>query len=304
MFVIGSIVTTILPLLPGANGEVVTPTLPIGIGAGAWGLHAALRKDWHAAKPWVIHVATVAGGLCAAIATSDTGGATSPARFLLMLLVVFAAYFFPSREAWPYLALAIALHALPLAYDPGAPEVVGELLILGPCYWVVALLLVHGKRGMVRAQARADALARQEPLTGLANRRALVEAIAAHRGRRVGLLMLDVDDFKAINTEYGHPGGDRALVMVAECLRRACRAHDVAARLGGDEFAVLAPGIDEAGMEALAARLLERVREQDTVRVSAGFVIGPADAEQLLRDADVALASAKRAGKDRAISYA
>ena len=49
----------------------------------------------------------------------DTGGANSPSRFLLMLGVVFTAYFFPAREAWPYFGLAIALHALPLAYDQG-----------------------------------------------------------------------------------------------------------------------------------------------------------------------------------------
>jgi diguanylate cyclase (GGDEF)-like protein len=220
-----------------------------------------------------------------------------------MLVLVYAAYFFNPREAWPYLGLVVAVHALPLAYDPDTHQLVGELLILAPCYWVLALLLIHGKHGMVSAQAHADALARQDPLTGLANRRALLEAIRAHAGRRVGLLMLDVDDFKGINTAYGHPGGDRALVLVADCLRGACREGDVASRLGGDEFAVLAPGIDDAGMEALATRLLARVRQQDTVRISAGFVVGPADAEQLLIDADGALAAAKRAGKDRALSY-
>ena len=67
---------------------------------------------------------------------------------------------------------------------------------------------------------------------------------------------------------------------------------------------MLAPGVDAAGMEALAARLLRRVRARGTVRISAGFVVGPADAEQLLIDADEALAAAKRRGKDRALSYA
>jgi diguanylate cyclase (GGDEF)-like protein len=303
MFVIGAIVTTLLPLLPGAAGAVVTPTLPIGIGAGAWGLYAAVRMDWRSTRGWVVHAAVFAGTACAAVATHDTGGANSPARFLLMLVLVFAAYFFPPREAWPYLGLVVATHALPLAYDPNMQETIGELLILGPCYGVLALLLIHGKSGMIGAQARADALARQDPLTALANRRALVEAIGMHAGRRVGLLMLDVDDFKGINTAYGHPGGDRALILVADCLRGACRAGDVAARLGGDEFAVLAPGIDTAGMEALAARLMSRVRTQGTVRISAGFVVGQADGDQLLIDADRALAAAKQAGKDRALAY-
>ncbi len=120
MFFAGAVLTTLLPLLPGANGKVVTPTLPIGIAAGIWGLYAAVRMDWRRARGWVIHAAVMAGQLCAAVAASDTGGAHSPARFLLMLGVVFTAYFFPPREAWPYLGLAIALHALPLAYDHAA----------------------------------------------------------------------------------------------------------------------------------------------------------------------------------------
>ena len=304
MFFAGAVLTTLLPLLPGANGEVVTPTLPIGIGAGVWGLWAALWMDWRTARGWVIHAAVMAGQLSAAVAASDTGGANSPARFLLMLGVVFTAYFFPRREAWPYLGLAIALHALPLAYDDKAVEVMGELLLLGPIYCLLAFLLITGKHGMVEAQTRADDLARRDPLTGLANRRALLEAIRAHAGRRVGLLMLTSTTSRASIRRWGDPGGDRALVAVANCLRDASREGDVAARLGGDEFAVLAPGIDSLGMSALASRLLAAIREDGTVRISAGFVIAPAHPDQLLQEADEALARAKGDGKDRALSYA
>src|SRR4051812_2372465 len=200
MFVIGSILTTLLPLLPGANGEVVTPTLPIGIGAGLWGLWAALRMDWNRAGGWVIHAAAVSGALCAAVATSDTGGAQSPARFLLMLALVYSAYFFPAREAWPYLGLVLVLHALPLAYDSETGQLLGELLIIAPIYWLLAALLITGKRSMLALRAHADDLARKDPLTGVANRRALMEALERFEGRRVGLLMLDVDDFKQVNT--------------------------------------------------------------------------------------------------------
>ena len=73
---------------------------------------------WRDTPGWVIHVSTVLGGLATAVATHDTGGADSPARLLAMLVLVYAAYFFPPREAWPYLALVLALHELPLAYDP------------------------------------------------------------------------------------------------------------------------------------------------------------------------------------------
>jgi diguanylate cyclase (GGDEF)-like protein len=304
MFVVGSILSVVLPLLPGAEGKVFTPTFPLVIIALAWGLHAALRRDWPAAPGWMFHAAAFSGMACGAAAVHDTGGVDSPARFLILLSLVYAAYFFPAREAWPYLGVALIVHALPFAYDEAAlaDQLLGELLILGPCYWLLTFLLISGKRGMVELRSRADELARTDPLTGLANRRALLEALAGTDGT-VGLLTLDVDDFKSINTRYGHPGGDRALVFVADALRTSSRAQDVPARLGGDEFALLAPGIDAAGMEALAERLLAEIRFGDTVRISAGWVVGAADASQLLLEADEALRAAKRDGKNRALSY-
>jgi diguanylate cyclase (GGDEF)-like protein len=307
MFVAGAVVTTLLPLLPGTDGKIVTPTLPIGIGAFIWGLVAVFRLDWVHAPGWVIHVSTVFGGLSVAVATHDTGGADSPARLLVMLVLVYASYYFPSREAWPYLVLVLVLQELPMTYDDDAlaTGILGELLIVGPCYWLLGWLLISGKRGMIEAQARAEELARTDPLTGLANRRALLEAMAwRERGQSVGLLMLDVDNFKQVNTQYGHPGGDRALVFVAECLRDSCRAGDLPARLGGDEFAVLVPSACADGMEALAGRLLDAVRRGDGVRVSVGWAIAAGSHESLLHDADEALAAAKRAGKDRALSAA
>jgi diguanylate cyclase (GGDEF)-like protein len=304
MFVVGSVLTTILPLLPGAEGKVLTPTFPLVIIGLVWGLHAALRQDWRRTPGWVFHASAVAGMGCMAAAVFDTGGVSSPARFLLMLPIVFTAYFFPAREAWPYFALALIVHAVPFAYDAAALDasLLGELVILVPCYWLLTFLLISGKRGMIALRGEADALARRDPLTGIANRRALLEAIERADGP-VGLLVLDVDDFKAINTLYGHPGGDRALVFVAEALRTSSRAVDLPTRLGGDEFALLAPGIDAAGMEALAQRLMAEIRFGDVVRISAGWVVGAPDPSQLLLEADEALAAAKRAGKDRAVSY-
>lgn len=307
MFIAGAVVTTLLPLLPGADGKVLTPTLPIGIAAFIWGLVAAFRFDWRRAPGWVIHVSTVLGALSIAVATHDTGGADSPARLLVMLVLVYASYYFPSREAWPYLVLVLVLQELPMAYDDEAlaTGILGELLIVGPCYWLLGWLLISGKRGMIEAQARAEELARTDPLTGLANRRALLEAMAwRRRGQCVGLLMLDVDNFKQVNTQYGHPGGDRALIFVADCLRDSCRAGDLPARLGGDEFAILVPSASSDGMAALAVRLLETVRQGDTVRVSVGWAITAGSDESLLHDADDALAAAKRGGKDRALSAA
>jgi diguanylate cyclase (GGDEF)-like protein len=304
MFIVGAVVTTVLPLLPGADGKVLTPTLPIGVLAFVWGVIGIRKMDWRATPGWVMHASALGGAAAVAVATHDTGGADSPARLLIMLTLAFAAYYFPSREAWPYLALAIALQELPLAYDENAvvAGTLGEMLILCPVYWLLAWLLISGKRGMMAAQERAETLARTDPLTGLANRRALLEAMEwRERDQCVGLLMLDVDNFKEVNTTYGHPGGDRALAFIADCLRDSCRAGDLPARLGGDEFAVLVPGATPDGMEALADRLLDTVRAGDRVRISVGWAITDESGETLLQAADGALRAAKRGGKDRAL---
>ena len=305
MFVVGAIVTTLLPLFPGAEGKVLTPTLSIGVAALVWGGAALCVVRWRDTPGWVMHLSTLSGALAIAVATHDTGGSNSPARLLALLVLVFAAYFFPAREAWPYLVLILALHELPLVYDADALDngLLGELLIVGPCYWLLTFLLISGKRGMIALRMRADELARTDPLTGLANRRALIEAMAGTGGRardeQIGLLMVDVDNLKQVNTRLGHPGGDRALIFVADCLQASCRSGDLPVRVGGDEFAVLVPGADDDGMAALAQRLLEAVRQGDSVRISVGWAVGTGD---LLRDADDALGAAKLAGKDRALS--
>jgi diguanylate cyclase (GGDEF)-like protein len=210
----------------------------------------------------------------------------------------------------------LILHALPLAYDQEAIDsgLLGELLVVTPCYWLLMFLLVNGKRGMVELQARADDLARRDPLTGLANRRALLEAAGAEPARRagdlLGLLLLDVDDFKLANTLHGHPGGDHALRFVALSLRSVARESDLPARFGGDEFAVLVRGATADGMEALAERVLETIRASDdalglpgfVLRVSAGWALDEPDADALLAAADRALLRAKRTGKNQALS--
>src|SRR3954452_4226225 len=210
MFVLSTIVAIVLPMLPGVDGDVITPTLPIGIAALIFGIVALRRIRWANVSGAAIHAAVLAGAIGVAIATSDNGGGNSPARFLLMLVLVFTGYFFRGREAWAYLAVVVILHSLPLASDRDAIDtgLLGELLVVTPCYAILMFMLINGKRGMVELRERADDLARRDPLTGLANRRALLEAAQTGGQRaedRVGLLLLDVDDFKLANTLHGHP---------------------------------------------------------------------------------------------------
>jgi diguanylate cyclase (GGDEF)-like protein len=316
MFVVSTIVALALPLIPGVEGKALTPTTPIAGVALVFGVVALRRIRWAKVAGGVIHGAVLAGAVGIAIATSDNGGGNSPARFLLMLVLVFTGYFFRGREAWTYLGVVVIFHSLPLAYDRDAIDtgLLGELLVVTPCYAILMFMLINGKRGMVELRERADDLARRDPLTGLANRRALLEAAQLGAGRRagdqLGLLLLDVDDFKLANTLHGHPGGDRALRFVAQSLRLVARETDLPARLGGDEFAVLVRGATPEAMDILAERVLAAVRASDetlglsgfVLRVSAGWALDQPDADALLAAADAALGGAKRSGKNRALS--
>ena len=159
--------------------------------------------------------------------------------------------------------------------------------------------------------------ASHDPLTGLLNRRRLLELLSeelrrsrgARAADRPALLFLDLDDFKQVNDSLGHDAGDRLLLEVARRLREAVREGDVVSRFGGDEFAVLCRGVaDETTAVEVARRLLDAVTGPlllgtRTVAVSGSIgvvVAGPghAEAEDVLRDADVAMYQAKSAGKD------
>ena len=98
--------------------------------------------------------------------------------------------------------------------------------------------------------------------------------------RPVGLIILDLDHFKAVNDTYGHDVGDEVLKSVAGCLREMTRYHDVAARLGGEEFAVVAPNLDDEQLHKLAERIRKGVAamtvQADTTQLSITTSVGVA----------------------------
>jgi diguanylate cyclase (GGDEF)-like protein/PAS domain S-box-containing protein len=164
-----------------------------------------------------------------------------------------------------------------------------------------------------RAEERLVHLAQHDPLTGLPNRAYLAERLreSCTRGRRGGdgfaLHFLDLDRFKAVNDALGHEAGDRLLVQAARRLRTAMRDEDLVTRLGGDEFAILQEDISSAAEAAhLAGRILAafekpfRIAERSfSVKASIGITLFPKDstgADELLRNADLAMYRAKRAG--------
>ncbi|MGH3042386.1 MAG: diguanylate cyclase [Gaiellaceae bacterium] len=153
---------------------------------------------------------------------------------------------------------------------------------------------------------------RIEPKTGLYNPRHFGAALGQELGRAarfdrpVALLMVDVDHLREINTTHGHVAGDRALVGVADALRRSTREYDVAARFGGDEFCVLLPETDLDGALVVAERMRalveETTREAEVhVTVSIGAVAhrgAGVSAEDLIAVADRAAYQAKASGRN------
>ncbi len=162
------------------------------------------------------------------------------------------------------------------------------------------------RRAELRVEARTDAL------TGLANRRSYMEqlrremALAVRRRRPLSVAMLDIDHFKAVNDEFGHPAGDHTLAELASRLTAIARASDLVARVGGEEFAWLMPdtGLAEAWQAAERARRAIAGQPMPggigTVTVSLGVADrdGAASAEELHANADAALYAAKTAGRD------
>ncbi|ODM43178.1 EAL domain-containing protein [Cereibacter johrii] len=169
---------------------------------------------------------------------------------------------------------------------------------------------------ITHAEASAERLRRQaaeDPLTGLANRRALADAVEARlkEAAPFALVMLDLDNFKAVNDLRRHDTGDAVLRVAADRLRAVAGADCLVARMGGDEFMVLAPGADAASAPRLAEALraaisapIEVGRQPVHLGASVGIALHPEHGTSmalLMTGADIALHAAKRAGRNRSV---
>jgi diguanylate cyclase len=179
---------------------------------------------------------------------------------------------------------------------------------------VAYLLVARMRRAVKKAEAHLEYLAHIDPVTGLPNRHAFNERLAFalgradHAGGSVGLLLIDLDNFKIVNDTLGHHCGDRLLKVVAQRLLGCLRAGDVISRIGGDEFAVILEAAGSADGERPARKVLsvlgapfEVDGHEIYVTASVGISLYPDDAldlDTLTRNADTAMYQAKGKGKN------
>ena len=185
--------------------------------------------------------------------------------FLVLPSVVVAGY---GRRRWICLqsVVVVATCGVLVTADPAAPTVATAISVAATTLSAATVVVVL-RRGFERATAEARAHATIDPLTAAVNRRGLEHAALAllqdgrRRAQTVGAIMLDVDDFKAINDVFGHRAGDRVIQDVCAAIQSCVRSDDIVARLGGEEFAVLTV-LPPADLAELGERIRRRVAER------------------------------------------
>ena len=191
-----------------------------------------------------------------------------------------------------------------LSFSAWRQSVTGQSLPWGEAVTAASVLAADIGSALVRREeSRLATLALLDPLTGLANRRALTEHLERATDFAFALLFLDLDGFKSINDTHGHEAGDEVIIETARRLLEHTRLDDRVVRLGGDEFVVVCERISPSEVEALARRIAAAASEpigEDGYRVTAsiGIVTASAgeDTSALLEQADAAMYRAKQSG--------
>ena len=284
--------------LPGSERDHMTLALGLAAAAVAWGvfeLHLAARGrtiglGWRA-------LVTASTMPTVALSLFATGGATSFLQPVMIFTALFIAYFFPPKLAWPLMGLFVYAFATPFFYDDRVIEVgyPARVAMFGLACAGTTVAIQFLKRRLVQAESRQRAIAELDPLTGVSNRRgfdAALDRTAASR-EPYALILIDLDDFKRVNDEHGHPAGDAVLQAVASEAAGVARQGDCVARIGGDEFALIAPGAGPAGVLRLLNDLSEAIGHPATFAAAVAPEDGRTPAGLFAR-ADARLLAQKR----------
>jgi diguanylate cyclase (GGDEF)-like protein len=254
-----------------------------------------------------------------AVASSVTDPLLYASPLMLLFCCVAAAWFLGPRMLAVHMVLVVVACAVALSRDyPDTPSLVVQIAVNAAVLDLVTLGVFLLRRRVQRLLAHTLALSSTDPLTGLANRRSLVESApriwrqARRDGQRVAALVLDLDHFKRLNDAFGHAAGDSVLRCVAGALNATVRPADVLARTGGEELVVLGLVADPSEARHLAERLRLAVAASGAehhrrVTVSIGVALTrPNDGEdptdalwRLIDRADVAMYEAKQNGRDQ-----
>jgi diguanylate cyclase len=241
-----------------------------------------------------------------------------PVASLLLALMVMAMIYLPARQAlalvlasWVLVALPVLTYLLLHPQELRSPRGNDLLMSYGPVFVLVVVVLpvqraLTGKiQQMVSQQARMKAMVSRDPLTHLYNRRfneQILEDLITRR-QAAGLVMFDLDRFKAINDIHGHPVGDLVLQRVAQSCQAQLREGECLARWGGEEFLLIIPEVAADDLQALAERLraaIATVSVPPVQAISASFGIvcihAGDDLASVLQRVDQAMYRAKQQG--------
>ena len=248
------------------------------------------------------------------VAASRTGGTASPLANLYLLPIVVVAMTLGRRGALVIFA-AVLLAWLSLLAGEGAVPPPAELLTrlfgqLGP--WALVAYVTQALAGSIlTARRRIEEMAERDSLTGMLNLRTFKATLGREHELRIrdgrggyAILLVDMDDLKALNDEHGHQAGNHAITAVASAVQRAIRNTDMAARAGGDEFVVFLPDASAEVAEIVAQRIRNHVYRSlfpvgerlQRMTASVGTATWPRDGTQA---DDIVAAAAERAKLDR-----
>lgn len=346
LWAVAMLLETLTWLLVAARGlipDVLSLIAANGFKAGAHALVLAAICEFQrrSAPRWQYFVPVVLAMLMAAVLADDIrgrffwGGLIYGFQIVLIARVLLTDAETRAGRAWRLLlggivAILLVLGLRALAAIFGMGEFAQPQNAIAPhpvqivSYIAIMATALLGSIGFVlmvkeRTDREVMQLAMTDSLTGVPNRRALMEMaehmMARRNGLPLALMMVDVDHFKRINDTHGHLAGDMVLRQVTRLLAGRLRHGDMLGRYGGEEFCVIAPDTDAEGAQTLAESLREVIAfesiaiEHGTlpVTVSIGVAFSPADSmrdmKELLTEADAALYAAKENGRNRVVCF-